>query len=198
MYRLLMSDSTVSLFLQVVPVTLLVGAVCGLCRYRYLKKHGRSFQWGGETVKLLFACYLTGLLNLILVPTNFWSGVWYYLFNGYPSGSVGSMFTWSCNLVPSLYRCLTGDLILGAWVRRMLVGNVLMFVPMGVFLPFVSEKVKGRKLILAVAIPVAIELLQPIVGRSFDVDDILCNFLGIVIGYLAAAVIALVRRKSKI
>ena len=184
-----------SLFFQVVPITLLVGAVYGIFRYRYLKKQGNAVQWGREVVKGLFVCYLTGLINLILVPNNFWGSIWYYLFTGRPGGSMGKLFVWSCNLVPSFYSVLKGELVLGSWMKRMLVGNFAMFIPMGILLPFVSEKTKNRKLLLAVAIPVAAELLQPIVGRSFDVDDLLCNFLGIVVGYLIAAVIGRIFRK---
>jgi len=35
----------------------------------------------------------------------------------------------------------------------------------------------------AVITPIAIELLQPVIGRSFDVDDVMMNFAGIIIGY---------------
>lgn len=194
-YQLLMSDSMVSLFLQVIPVTLLVGAAYGIFRYRYLVKRGDAIQWGREVVKGLFVCYLTGLTNLILVPNNFWGCIWYFLFNGRPSGSMGEMFVWSCNLIPSIIPVLRGELILGGWVKRMLIGNAAMFVPMGVLLPFVSEKARNRKLLLAAAIPLMVELLQPIVGRSFDVDDLICNFLGIVSGYLIAAVIGFAAKK---
>ena len=32
-------------------------------------------------------------------------------------------------------------------------------------------------------LPIAIEVVQPMIGRSFDVDDIICNFAGMLIGY---------------
>ena len=35
----------------------------------------------------------------------------------------------------------------------------------------------------AILIPFTIEVLQLLVGRSFDIDDLVMNFLGIVIGY---------------
>ena len=35
----------------------------------------------------------------------------------------------------------------------------------------------------AILIPLAIEVIQLVVGRSFDIDDLIMNFLGIVIGY---------------
>ena len=38
----------------------------------------------------------------------------------------------------------------------------------------------------AVLIPVGCETLQLLFGRSFDVDDLICNFIGIVIGAAVA------------
>lgn len=55
------------------------------------------------------------------------------------------------------------------------------------FLPFVSDKVNNRNIWkVSAIIPVAVELIQPVVGRSFDVDDIILNFAGILAGYFIA------------
>ena len=89
--------------------------------------------------------------------------------------------------MPSLVKWLQGDLLLGSWVKTMLVGNVLMFVPMGIFLPLTFPRLSRQKLWLsAIIVPIIIEIIQPIVGRSFDIDDLICNSIGILIGYLAA------------
>lgn len=65
----------------------------------------------------------------------------------------------------------------------MIIGNIAMFVPMGFLLPLVT-KIKDRKNLLraSVLIPLACEVLQLIFGRSFDIDDLICNFVGILIG----------------
>jgi glycopeptide antibiotics resistance protein len=86
--------------------------------------------------------------------------------------------------VPTVIKALSGELIIGSWVKTMLIGNIAMFLPLGFFLPFVTEKV-NRKIIFAAAIvvPFTAELLQMIFGRSFDVDDLICNFIGIVTGF---------------
>ena len=42
------------------------------------------------------------------------------------------------------------------------------------------------KFAVAAVIPLIAELLQTIFGRSFDVDDLICNFIGIVIGAVIA------------
>lgn len=190
MYQVLLSGSMLGLFLQVVPVTALVGVVYAIFRYGYIRRRGRFAPWGTELARLLFVCYVTGLVNLVLTPNNLWTAIWFYLLNGYDGGVfIGPLFTLDYNLVPALFRWLAGELALGSWVKAMLVGNVLMFVPMGVFLPFTFPNLSRRALLAAaIAIPLVIELLQPIVGRSLDVDDLLTNCIGILLGYLFAGV----------
>ena len=197
--QIMNSGSILGLFLEVVPITLLVGVAYALWRFIRIKKSGLSFSWGTEIIRWLFVCYLTGLVNLVLVPSNLWSHFWFYVRNGYATGDGLGWFSGGFNLVPSLYKCLIGELELGSWVQIMLVGNILMYAPMGFFLPFVSKKMdKGSLLKLAVAIPVVVEVLQPIVGRSFDVDDLICNFVGIVFGYaVAVAVVCLMKKMKK-
>lgn len=197
MHHLLMGNSLAGQFFQVVPITCLAAAVYTVIRYGWMKKRKQSIRWGAEAARLLFACYLTGLINLVLVPNNFWTAIWFYLFNGYPGTTVGPMFTLEWNLVPTVYLMMTGEYTTGSWVITMLIGNALMFVPMGVFLPLIFQKINGRNIVpVAIAIPLAVELLQPIVGRSVDIDDLLLNFIGILIGWLAAVLIQTMVKKE--
>ncbi|MFR2023977.1 MAG: VanZ family protein [Clostridia bacterium] len=39
--------------------------------------------------------------------------------------------------------------------------------------------------------------MQPVVGRSFDVDDLILNFAGIIVGYFVAIGTKSLKRKSK-
>ena len=68
-----------------------------------------------------------------------------------------------------------------------LFGNVLIFMPFGFFLPFMTGNLNRKNaFVIAAAVPLVIELLQFILGRSFDIDDLICNFLGIIIGFFIA------------
>lgn len=72
------------------------------------------------------------------------------------------------------------------WANVLL--NVAMFLPLGVLLPLLGKKF--RKWYVAIptgfAASLAIELVQLITGRGLcDVDDLFCNTLGALIGYLA-------------
>lgn len=84
-------------------------------------------------------------------------------------------------------KCLNGEITLGSWVKEMLVGNIVMFMPFGFFLPFMTGNLNRKNaFVIAAAVPLVIELLQFILGRSFDIDDLICNFLGIIIGFFIA------------
>ena len=151
-----------------------------------------------ETIKLLFVCYLTGLISLVVLPANFWLHIFDGIFLGWwnempPIFSFGGF-----NLVPTIIKTLSGEIVIGSWIKTMLIGNVAMFLPLGFFLPFVTGKV-NRKNIFAVAavVPFIAELLQMIFGRSLDVDDLICNFIGIAAGFFIGLAIRNIKGKNK-
>ena len=197
LYRFLSSCSVLSLFLQVVPITLSAGAVYGVFRWAYVRKKKISVGKGREIMRLLFVCYLTGLINLTLTPRNLWINIWAFICTGH-GGSRIELFGGSFNLIPVIFKIISGEMTAGSWVRTMLTGNLLMFVPMGFFLPFVSEKISGKNILKTAAIiPAAVEIVQPAVGRSFDADDLILNFAGIVIGFaFSAAVKAILKGRN--
>lgn len=60
-------------FLNVVPITIIVGIIYVIYRIIKIKKNKLSVNYFYEIVKFIFVCYLTGLINLVLVPSNLWS-----------------------------------------------------------------------------------------------------------------------------
>lgn len=189
-YSTLTDGSFIGMFCQVIPITCLVGIVYVIFRCAKIRKQETHPLWGGEIFRALFVCYLTGLFNLVLVPRNFWLAIWFHLFNGYSGVEIGTPFTFDFNFVPTPLKWLRDELTPGSWVLEMLAGNLLMYAPMGFFLPFVLQKGNKRSIFkFAIAIPLIVESMQPIMGRSFDVDDLFCNFIGIIIGYCVAEII---------
>ena len=65
------------------------------------------------------------------------------------------------------------------------IGNILIFLPFGYF---VSNYVKANKishiLIISVITSFTVEFVQHYIGRSFDIDDILLNVVGSILGFL--------------
>lgn len=67
-----------------------------------------------------------------------------------------------------------------------LVGNTAMFVPLGIIWPTVFRKLDthGKVITAGVGVSVCIEVLQlPFFGRATDIDDLLLNSAGFLIGY---------------
>ena len=192
------SGSVLGYFLQVLPVALLVGAVYFVVRLCHLKHKKERVRCGMELLQVLFVCYLTGLVSLVVLPANFWLLVYDGLFFGWWD-QLGPLFRpGDVNLVPSVVLWLKGELSLGSWVKTMLVGNVAMFVPLGFFLPLVTRaRSRGKVLLTAAAVPLCCEVLQLLFGRSFDVDDLICNFAGIAIGAaIGSAVLKAANRRK--
>ncbi len=65
-----------------------------------------------------------------------------------------------------------------------IVGNMILFIPFGVFTSFYINKHKVFPvLIVAFISSLSIEFTQSKIGRVFDIDDIMLNIIGAVIGY---------------
>lgn len=184
MREIFTGNSVINQFIQVIPITLLVGLLYIIFRFLKLKKNNSDINYKREILYLIFICYIVGLFNLVLVPINFWNIIWYNIFYNFNENPFAGIFDFSYNFIPTIYKIIIGEYTPDSWVKAMIVGNFLMFIPMGILLSLCFENVNKKNIFkYAVLIPLAIEVLQLIVGRSFDIDDLVMNFLGIVIGY---------------
>ena len=64
------------------------------------------------------------------------------------------------------------------------VGNIIIFIPFGFIVSLVIDSKRvGKPLIATLISSLTIELVQLFIGRSFDIDDIILNCTGGIIGY---------------
>ena len=68
------------------------------------------------------------------------------------------------------------------------IGNIALFIPFGYFM---SDKLKAKRtkhiIIISAIISLTAELIQYKIGRAFDIDDVLLNATGSIIGFFAYA-----------
>lgn len=87
---------------------------------------------------------------------------------------------------------------LGRAARLSIFGNIIAFIPFGIYLPYTSESKLGfiSTFLYTFSLSLTIELVQLItkVG-SCDVDDIILNALGGVIGYILWYIYTKLRKK---
>lgn len=82
-----------------------------------------------------------------------------------------------------------------------LVGNILMFVPVGIVFPIVYKKLDTpiKAIAVGAGCSLAIEILQlPFYDRVSDIDDLILNSLGYIIGYLIYLGVKRIKTKSKL
>jgi len=67
------------------------------------------------------------------------------------------------------------------------VGNLVMLLPLGIYIPLLFPKLSGffRVFIICLLVSISIELMQLITNvRSTDIDDVILNTSGAVVGYI--------------
>ena len=198
MIEIFTGNSVINQFIQVIPITLLVGLLYIIFRFLKLKKSNGDINYKKESLYLIFVCYIVGLFNLVLVPRNFWDIIWYNIFYNFNENPFAGIFDFSYNFIPTIYKIIIGEYTLDSWGKAMIVGNFLMFIPMGIMLPLVFKNINKKNIfVIAILITLSIEILQPIVGRSFDIDDIIMNFIGSIIGYLAVTIFIKLKETNK-
>lgn len=70
---------------------------------------------------------------------------------------------------------------------RLMFLNTLLFVPLGIFFPLVFKKLQNWKwcLFACIAISFLIEIIQMLfIGRLFDIDDLIMNTIGAMMGFI--------------
>lgn len=154
-------DTYPGYFLQALPFALLAGLFFVLYR---VKRDGTG-GLASTVVPALFVCYLTGLLCLTLF-LDVMGVVYYFLFYHAPSGRHIRWFCGTFNLSPTF-----------AFDAEQ-IGNFLLFFPFGIFYSLFRPQSSLKRTIAAGLVTcLGIELLQPVFGRSFDINDVILNGL---------------------
>lgn len=121
-----------------------------------------KFIFYKEFYNLLFVIYILLLYHLLLSTENASSGMNFIPFKEMTRYSIGS-------------RAFFYNVI----------GNIVLFIPFGYF---VSDYLKAKRvphiILVSLIISLTAELIQFKIGRAFDVDDILLNMLGAIIGFM--------------
>lgn len=134
-------------------------------------------------------CYLGRTLTTILLVMYLCFLFWRMFFYAYGSISRTRLSVMRFNLIPfkSIIALLTLPKSYGfiVWGYN-LFGNIAVFIPSGFLIPFLlgNKKTLSRTMLISFCVILSAELLQLITRLGvFDVDDIILNLIGCLIGY---------------
>ena len=146
-------------------------------------RHARIIRTFG---KVLFVLYIVFLVYFL------------FLAEWYGRTGTGEDYRYNLELFRENRRFITYREQLGMFaVFANLFGNILIFVPYGFFISMAAER-RGffKTLFCSFGLSLCVELVQLVtrVG-SFDVDDILLNTIGGILGYILFAICNGIRRR---
>lgn len=144
------------------PMVLISCVVIVLLRVSYLIKNHEKFVIYKELLSLSFLIYIMCLFQVVTFQDD---------------------TTWSSNnFIPfkEIMRYNMGSRLF----FKNVIGNMVMFLPYGFFISYYLDNKKlSLTFILTLITSVAIETVQLIIGRVFDIDDIILNVIGGTLGF---------------
>lgn len=113
-----------------------------------------------ESVLVLFIAYLLILFSIVTYPLNDYGLNNYKIFSEILRYKIGSK----------------------EFIQN-IIGNILLFIPFGMFLGYYFKIKVISLIIITILYSFSIEFIQILINRVFDIDDVILNLIGSIIGY---------------
>ena len=157
----MLRNQMINIFEAMWPTLIISMVIIISMRVVYLFKNKKEIVLYRELVSLLFIIYVLCLFYVVTFQDVSWS---------------------SSNYVPfhEMFRYQFGSRL---FIKNV-IGNMLLFVPYGFFTAYFLKLEKPKVvIILSLLVSVTIETTQLLIGRVFDIDDIILNFVGGILGF---------------
>lgn len=146
---------------EVWPTILISSVIAISMRLVYLIKNKQKIILYREMLSLIFIIYVLCLFYVVTFGDVGWS---------------------NSNFIPfkEMFRYSFGS---NLFIKNVL-GNIIMFVPYGFFVSYYLDLKKPLSaFLLVLLVSTSIETTQLLIGRVFDIDDIILNIVGGMIGF---------------
>lgn len=157
----MLRETILNIIHNVWPMVIIVSVILVSLRLTYLFIKKQKLIFYKEIFMLAFVIYVLCVFHVVTFQDVSWS---------------------SSNFIPfkEMFRYEFGSTLF----FRNVVCNMIMFMPFGFFVAYFLKTNKVRyAFILSSIVSCTIEVTQMLIGRVFDIDDIMLNVLGGVIGF---------------
>ena len=163
----MLRGTIMEIFSSVWPLLILVSVIVISLRVTYIIKYKPKIIFYKEMIYFGFILYILCLFYVVTFQDVSWS---------------------TSNYVPfkEMFRYSFGSRLF----FKNVVGNMLMFMPFGFFVAYILKLKKVWIMsLLSLIVSLTIETIQSIIGRVFDVDDIILNVIGAILGFLVFKIV---------
>lgn len=155
------------------PTLVIFLTIIILLRVFTILNTSKKFILHEELLLLLFITYILFLFELVTSRDVYMNGT---------------------NLVP--FREMFRYPVVSENFNRQVIGNILLFMPFGFFATYYTKIKKISSIsFMSILVSLTIEVVQKYIGRSFDVDDIILNVVGGILGFLVYIGLDAIRKK---
>lgn len=158
------------------PMLIIITVIISSFRITYLISKHKKFVLHKELIYLISIIYILCLFHVVTFQDNNY-GI--------------------SNFVPfkEIFRYDFGT----PKFMKNIVGNIMLFIPYGFIASYLIKNKKFSTItILTIIVSLTIETVQYYIGRVFDIDDVILNLTGGIIGFLIYVGIDAIRSKIKI
>lgn len=157
-----MFDITIkNILANIWPMILIITIILSSLRIAQIIKYHEKIKFYNEMIKLGFVLYIMALFYIVTFQDVSWS---------------------TSNFIP--FKEIFRYQLFSSSFYKNVMGNLIMFMPYGFFISYFLKLDKKKiALFMSLLVSLTIEITQLLIGRVFDVDDILLNVLGGLLGY---------------
>ncbi len=154
-------ETIILVFKQIWPMLVILSVVLISIRITDIIINKKKFNLFNDIISFVFLVYVLMIFHVVTFHDVDWS-------------------TYNLNFFREILRYEVGSSLF----FRNILGNIVMFIPFGLYLTYYFKLKKPYLvLLLGFILSLSIEITQFFIGRVFDVDDILLNVIGAGVGF---------------
>lgn len=181
-------------FIKWIAMCLIVSIIYIAVRIPVLKKKNKKLFTVNELIAFCFVIYITSLLEILIIPNINITIIFEPNDIYFDCSAAGHFEEHLINMVPfATLKSQFETMIFGGKDRHVilnLLANFFVLMPLPIMINLSNRKIKGMyPLLISLATAITIEFLQYFVGRTVDIDDVILNMSGAVIGYIIYTII---------
>lgn len=165
--------------INMIPYMMLAVPVYLVGRLVFCKTKKAKINWYREVTLFAFVIFLVGLASQTIIP-KFETGV-----NGFNIVRSGIHET---NLIPFKVLFETyQEVFVNGYINYFLInflGNIILFIPFGLIVPLLWKTSTVKTILVGFYSSLFIEICQLFLTRGTDIDDLMLNTTGVLLGIL--------------
>lgn len=172
-------NAIIKYIINMLPYRLIAIPIYLIVRGIWIKTKKVKINWYHEIALFIFVLFIVGLASQTIIPKIELSK------NGFKIVKNGFHET---NLIPfKVFKETYIEVFANGNINYLIInflGNIIMFMPLGFFIPLLWNISNKKVVIIGFCTSLFIELCQLFLIRGTDIDDLILNTIGVVLGLL--------------